>query len=84
LAEAQRLSQSGSFGWKPHSGEIVWSDETYRIFDYDKPSTPTLKMLLQRVHPEDAALVRQVIENASKIAIDFETRVSPPYAQWRD
>lgn len=37
LAEAQRLSQTGSFGWKPETGEIVWSDETYRIFEYDPP-----------------------------------------------
>src|ERR1700758_836006 len=35
LAEAQGLSQTGSFGWKPDTGEIVWSDETYRIFEYD-------------------------------------------------
>src|SRR5260370_1141996 len=33
LAEAQRLSHTGSLGWKPDSGEIVWSDETYRIFE---------------------------------------------------
>src|SRR5882762_10248373 len=33
LAEAQRLSHTGSFGWKPDTGEIVWSDETYRIFE---------------------------------------------------
>jgi PAS fold len=32
LAQAQRLSHTGSFGWKPHDGETVWSDETYRIF----------------------------------------------------
>src|SRR3984893_18772741 len=35
LAEAQRLSHTGSFWWKPDDGEIVWSDETYRIFEYD-------------------------------------------------
>ena len=32
LTEAQRISQTGSFGWKPGDGEIVWSEETYRIF----------------------------------------------------
>jgi hypothetical protein len=26
LAEAQNLSHTGSFGWKPNNGEIVWSD----------------------------------------------------------
>src|SRR5262249_49113977 len=34
LAEAQRLSQTGSFGWNVADGELVWSDETFRIFDY--------------------------------------------------
>ena len=37
LAEAQRLSHTGSFGWKPDTGEIIWSAETYRIFEYDQP-----------------------------------------------
>jgi PAS domain-containing protein len=40
LAEAQRLSHTGSFGWKPDTGEIVWSDETYRIFEYDCATKP--------------------------------------------
>ena len=48
LAEAQRLSHTGSFGWKPDSGEIVWSDETYRIFEYDRAEKPTLNMVFQR------------------------------------
>src|SRR6476660_7401679 len=34
LAEAQRLSHTGSFGWKPDTGEIVWTEETFRIFEY--------------------------------------------------
>ena len=42
LAEAQRLSLTGSFGWKPDSGEIIWSDETYRIFEFDRDTTPTI------------------------------------------
>src|ERR1700750_832178 len=44
LAEAQRLSHTGSFGWKPDTGEIVWSDETYRIFEYDPAQKPTVSM----------------------------------------
>src|SRR6202166_1197282 len=35
LAEAQRLSHTGSFGWRPSIGEILWSEETFRIFQYD-------------------------------------------------
>src|SRR4029453_2669145 len=52
LAEAQRLSQTGSFGWDVSSGEIFWSEETFRIFEYDQVAKPTLELLLQRVHPE--------------------------------
>jgi PAS domain S-box-containing protein len=55
LAEAQRLSHTGSFGWKPDSGEIVWSDETYRIFEYDPAVKPTIDSAVQRVHPYDRA-----------------------------
>src|SRR5262245_37069843 len=36
LEEAQRLSHTGSFGWRVSTGEIVWSKESFRIFGYDK------------------------------------------------
>ncbi len=72
LAEAQRLSHTGSFGWKPGTGTIVWSDETYRIFEYERAEQPTLDMLSQRIHPQDRALAQQVIERASETGSDFE------------
>ena len=72
LSEAQRLSHTGSFGWKPGTGEIVWSDETYRIFEYDPAEKPKVSMLLQRVHPQDRARVQQVIERASETGTDFD------------
>jgi PAS domain S-box-containing protein len=72
LAEAQRLSHTGSFGWKVSSGEIFWSDETHRIFEYDRAKNPTLDLVVQRIHPEDRALQQQVIERASKTGTDFE------------
>jgi len=72
LTGAQRLSQTGSFGWRPDSGEIVWSDETYRIFEYDRAEKPTLNMVLQRIHPQDRALAQEVIERASQTGTDFE------------
>jgi len=72
LTEAQRLSHTGSFGWRPGTGEIVWSDETYRIFEYDPAEKPTISVLLQRIHPQDRALVQQVIERASNTGTDFE------------
>jgi PAS domain S-box-containing protein len=72
LAEAQRLSHTGSFGWRPDTGTIVWSDETYRIFEYDRAEQPTLDMLSQRIHLHDRALAQQVIERASATGTDFE------------
>jgi NO-binding membrane sensor protein with MHYT domain/signal transduction histidine kinase len=71
LAEAQRLSQTGSFGWRPATGEIAWSDETLRIFQYDRTTTPTVERILQRVHPDDAAMVRETIDRASQDGKDF-------------
>ncbi len=72
LAEAQRLSHTGSFGWKPDTDEIIWSDEAYRIFEYDQAVMPTIDLLVQRVHPEDRADFQSVIERASRGAPDFE------------
>src|SRR5512132_4426742 len=74
LAEAQRLSLSGSFGWNVSSGQIYWSQETFRIFEYDPATKLTLELVLQRTHPEDRALARQVIDRASqeRKELDFE------------
>jgi len=72
LAEAQKLSHTGSFGWTVSTGEISWSDETFRIFQYDRATVPTVDLVLQRVHPEDVALVRQTIDRASQDGRDFD------------
>ncbi len=72
LAEAQRLSHTGSFGWKTENGEMVWSDETYRIFEYDRSERPTLDILIQRIDPQDRLLAQQVTERASTTGEDFE------------
>jgi PAS domain S-box-containing protein len=72
LAQAQSLSRTGSFGWRPSTGEITWSEETFRIFQYDRSMTPTVELILQRVHPEDVALTKQTIERASQDGRNFE------------
>jgi formate hydrogenlyase transcriptional activator len=72
LAEAQRLSRTGSFGWKPDSGELVWSDETYRIFEYDIARRPTIDSVVLRVHPQDRMLAQRVLDGASRAGTDFE------------
>ncbi len=72
LAEAQKLSHTGSFGWRPDSGEIVWSEETYRIFEYDSALTPTVDSVVQRVHPSDRALVQQAIDRPTQTGTEIE------------
>src|SRR5258708_4247566 len=72
LAEAQRISHTGSFGWRPITGEITWSEETFRIFQYHPTTTPTVELVLQRVHPDDVTRVKQTIERASQGVRNFE------------
>jgi PAS domain S-box-containing protein len=72
LAEAQRLSKTGSFGWKPEIGEIVGTEEIYRIFNIDHAEKLSLNVMLERIHPLDRALVQEVIERASQTGADFE------------
>jgi predicted ATPase/signal transduction histidine kinase len=71
LAEAQRLGHTGSFGWCPSSAEIYWSEETFRIFEFDRTITPTVDLIDQRVHPEDAAGFRVVVERAAHDGQDY-------------
>src|SRR4051812_30433529 len=65
LAEAQRLSQTGSFSWRPDLRAITWSDETYRIFEMDPGLEINLDLIQPRIHPADRALVQQIVERAA-------------------
>src|ERR1700736_1518417 len=72
LTEAQRLSRTGTFGWNVSRGEIFWSAETFRIFQCDRATKPTLEVVVQRVHPEDRAAVRKTLDQASRDGRDFD------------
>jgi PAS domain S-box-containing protein len=80
LAEAQALSHTGSFGWKVSTGELVWSEETYRIFGYDCAQEPTVQLMIERIHPEDIRFVQKTMAEASQHErdLDFEHRLSMP------
>lgn len=66
LAEAQRLSHTGSFGWRIATGELIWSAETYRIFEFDPAIRPTVELALQRTHPDDREFVRQLLDRVAR------------------
>ena len=72
LAEGQRLSLSGTFSWRVATGEITWSEQVYRIFDFDPTMTVTLELIATRVHPDDMPLFLDMIDRARGDGSDFE------------
>jgi C4-dicarboxylate-specific signal transduction histidine kinase len=64
LTEAQRLSQTGSFTSDLERDEHYWSDEFYRICDFEPGSAVTIQRLGEIVHPEDVALYQGAIGRA--------------------
>src|SRR6266852_4341796 len=80
VSEAQRLSQTGSFGCRLSTGEMFWSEETFRIYGYGPSTKPTVEHVLQRVHPEDKPLVQEHMDRASREgkACDVECRLLLP------
>jgi C4-dicarboxylate-specific signal transduction histidine kinase len=72
LAEGQRLSLTGSFSWRVETGEITWSEELYRIFEFDRDVPVTLELIGSRVHPEDIPLLNDMIARARGAGSDFE------------
>ena len=90
LMEAQRLSHTGSFGWNVLSGEVYWSDETYRIFEYETMTKPTIQRAIDRCHQDDRMRLKQVLERAAMEKSDFnvEHRLMMPmvpsniFGQW--
>jgi signal transduction histidine kinase len=80
LTEAQRLSHTGSFGWNTASGDIVWSQQTYRIFEFAETVRPTFDFILERVHPGDRERVRREMNATAKNGQDhdYECRLLMP------
>ena len=80
LLESQRLSHTGSFGWNVMSGHIYWSEEAHHIWDLDTEVAPTFEFMHQRVHPDDLAYFKQMLENGRREGepSEFEFRIQMP------
>ncbi len=80
LTQAQTLSRTGSFGWNVSTGEIFWSDETYRIMGHARGMKPTLDLAFDRIHPDDREQVRELLGRAAQDGrkLDFEHRLLMP------
>jgi C4-dicarboxylate-specific signal transduction histidine kinase len=72
LAEGQHLARLGSFSWRVDDDRITWSDQLYRIFEFEPGSLVTLDRLGTRVHPEDVPLLNGMIDRARDAASNFE------------
>ena len=73
LAQGQRLSHTGSWGWNASAEEVFWSRETFRILGADRQEVkPSYQFLLEHVHPEDRVIVEQVLDRANRERTEFE------------
>ena len=80
LAEAQKLSHTGSFGWDLSSGKMYWSQETFQILGYEPEAEGSVEMVLRRTHPEDRPAIQQRIDRVTRemTSFDLEHRLLMP------
>jgi PAS domain S-box-containing protein len=74
LAEAQRLSHTGSWASTPALGEIRFvSEECYRVCGFDPHGgPPRYETFFQRIHPDDQAKFKETVETAGREKAEFE------------
>lgn len=73
LAEGQRISHTGSWGWNLATGELFWSQEHFRIFGFDpEKGKASYPMFLERIHPRDRSFVEHAIDLAVRERSEFE------------
>ena len=79
LADGQRISHTGTWGWNLSTGKVVWSEEHFRIFGFDPEKTkPSFQLFLQTVHPEDRSFIERGLDEAirEKSGFDMEFRIA--------
>jgi PAS domain S-box-containing protein len=76
LTEAQRLSKTGSFITDLVADEHNWSEEAYRIFEFDPATKVTVQMIRDVILREDIQAFDSMIARAmTGIDVDFEFRM---------
>jgi len=74
LAEAQRLSHTGSWHWNVATGEVAWSQEFFAIFGVDPAKTKaSYSLYMERIHPEDRGRVEAIRQSSAQAKSDFAT-----------
>jgi PAS domain-containing protein len=73
MAEAQRLSQTGSWAWSPDQDIKYWSEECYRVLSFDpQAGLPRFEEFFQRIHPDDQPGFRELIQTAIREKAEWE------------
>jgi len=72
LAEGQNLARIGSFSWLVETNEIRWSEQLYRIFEFESGAPITIELIGSRVHPEDLHLMYDMVVKAQRAVTNFE------------
>jgi signal transduction histidine kinase len=77
LEEAQRLSLTGSFSWRFETEEFTWSEQLYRIFEFEQGVPISFELIGTRVHPEDLPLWNDILDQARRAVsdLDYEHRL---------
>ena len=76
LIEGQRLSQTGSFTWDFQRGELLWSEELLRIFEFEPTTTVTTDLVERYVHPDDLPAHQATVAGAAAgVEIDISYRI---------
>ncbi|HET8685402.1 MAG TPA: PAS domain-containing protein, partial [Methanosarcina sp.] len=77
LAEAQKLAHIGNWDWDLVTGEVYWSDETYRIYGRNpQESGATYDELLNYIHPDN----REYVDNAIKEALNCKKALNDKFS----
>jgi PAS domain S-box-containing protein len=88
LAEAQRISHTGSWAWDPVAGESrYWSEEAFHLMGFDPAGgTPTFETVAQRFHPDDQPIFAETLNRAIRERAEFEVgyRVIHPNGEIRE
>ena len=80
LADGQHLSKTGTFSWSIEKNEVIWSEELYSIFGFDRASPVTLEMIGSRVPSEDLPMLEDMISRANRAEgqYEYEHRILMP------
>jgi PAS domain S-box-containing protein len=75
LAEGQRVSRTGSFTWRVDTDLVSFSEEAYRIFEFDREYPVTLERIVSRIHPEDLPLLSEKMTEARNRDDDYDYQI---------